>query len=333
MRAVRRARSVSRSTTTPSPAASDGRRSSSAPGERHRGANEDAERRPHRRPPDLPDGPPREPARPTRRELLGHAGQRHARCAEGAAGGRPVTTERAALRRASPPCSRTPPPAAACSCSCCSAPSGGERFMRCRPATARRWSRRTCRDARHGSRRGRRSAATVTLTHTIGVFALGLVTLALSQYVLPEQLYPWLTLVSGLMVVGVGAGVLRSRFGRREQPRHHHHHHAHDHEHVEHARAPRHGRRRRPSSLPVRARRAARRHLAARGRARDAPHRRLQPRPRRHAHRARRRRRPRAAVRAAAHRRQPARGPHAGRARPSSSSPSDSSWPRERSRT
>jgi ABC-type nickel/cobalt efflux system permease component RcnA len=64
--------------------------------------------------------------------------------------------------------------------------------------------------------------ATVTVTHTIGVFALGLVTLALSQYVLPEQLYPWLTLLSGLMVVAVGAGVLRSRLRRHE---HHHHHH------------------------------------------------------------------------------------------------------------
>jgi nickel/cobalt transporter (NicO) family protein len=56
--------------------------------------------------------------------------------------------------------------------------------------------------------------ATVTVTHTIGVFALGLVTLGLSQYVLPEQLYPWLTLISGLLVVAVGAGVLRSRLRR-----------------------------------------------------------------------------------------------------------------------
>jgi nickel/cobalt transporter (NicO) family protein len=60
---------------------------------------------------------------------------------------------------------------------------------------------------------------TVTITHTIGVFALGLVTLALSQYILPEDLYPWLTLISGLMVVTIGAGVLRARFrwarGRR----------------------------------------------------------------------------------------------------------------------
>ena len=45
------------------------------------------------------------------------------------------------------------------------------------------------------------------MTHTIGVFALGLVTLALSAYVLPEDLYPWLNLASGLLVVGVGAGV------------------------------------------------------------------------------------------------------------------------------
>ncbi|HEX6651689.1 MAG TPA: sulfite exporter TauE/SafE family protein [Thermoleophilaceae bacterium] len=76
--------------------------------------------------------------------------------------------------------------------------------------------------------------ATVTLTHTIGVFALGLVTLALSQYVLPEQLYPWLTLASGLMVVLVGASVLRSRLRRARVHEHHHshgHHHPHEHDH------------------------------------------------------------------------------------------------------
>jgi nickel/cobalt transporter (NicO) family protein len=63
--------------------------------------------------------------------------------------------------------------------------------------------------------------ATVTVTHTIGVFALGVVTLALAQYVLPEDLYPWLTLVAGLMVVVIGTGVLRSRL---RKTRHHHHH-------------------------------------------------------------------------------------------------------------
>ena len=70
--------------------------------------------------------------------------------------------------------------------------------------------------------------AIVTVTHTMGVFALGVVTLALSQYVLPEDLYPWLTLVSGLMVVGIGAGVLRSRLRRARAQNHHHHHHAPD---------------------------------------------------------------------------------------------------------
>jgi nickel/cobalt exporter len=81
--------------------------------------------------------------------------------------------------------------------------------------------------------------ATVTVTHTIGVFALGLVTLGLSQYVLPEQLYPWLTLVSGLLVVAVGASVLRSRL-RRSHARAHRHSHG-------HARAHRHRHSHRPA--------------------------------------------------------------------------------------
>jgi ABC-type nickel/cobalt efflux system permease component RcnA len=71
---------------------------------------------------------------------------------------------------------------------------------------------------------------TVTVTHTIGVFALGLVTLALSAYVLPEDLYPWLNLMSALLVLGVGAAVLRKR--RRAVAHHHHHHHDHDHDHI-----------------------------------------------------------------------------------------------------
>jgi nickel/cobalt exporter len=86
--------------------------------------------------------------------------------------------------------------------------------------------------------------ATVTITHTIGVFALGLVTLALSQYIVPEQLYPWLTVTSGLMVVIVGAGVLRSRIrARRANAVHAHAHedgHAHPHGH-EHAHPHGHG--------------------------------------------------------------------------------------------
>jgi nickel/cobalt transporter (NicO) family protein len=69
----------------------------------------------------------------------------------------------------------------------------------------------------------------VTVTHTIGVFALGLVTLALSEFVVPEQLYPWLNLVSALLVVGVGLAVLRARYRHAHAHRHGHHHHHQEH--------------------------------------------------------------------------------------------------------
>jgi nickel/cobalt transporter (NicO) family protein len=72
--------------------------------------------------------------------------------------------------------------------------------------------------------------ATVTIAHTVGVFMLGFVTLALSQYVLPEDLYPWLNLVSGALVVAIGAGVLRARLRGRGHS-HHHHDHSHGHDH------------------------------------------------------------------------------------------------------
>ncbi len=73
--------------------------------------------------------------------------------------------------------------------------------------------------------------AMVTVTHTAGVFALGAITLALSEFVLPETLYPWLNLVSGLLVVVIGATVLRGHLRRRRAHAHahHHHHDAHDH--------------------------------------------------------------------------------------------------------
>jgi nickel/cobalt transporter (NicO) family protein len=79
--------------------------------------------------------------------------------------------------------------------------------------------------------------AIVTATHTAGVFALGAITLALSAYVLPETLYPWLNLISGVLVVGIGASVLRANLRRRRRAdahhheHHHHHHHGHDHHH------------------------------------------------------------------------------------------------------
>ena len=73
----------------------------------------------------------------------------------------------------------------------------------------------------------------MTVTHTIGVFALGLVTLSLSAFVVPDHLYPWLNLVSALLIVAVGLSVLRWRvreWRRREAA--HDHHHGHDHGHT-----------------------------------------------------------------------------------------------------
>jgi nickel/cobalt exporter len=80
--------------------------------------------------------------------------------------------------------------------------------------------------ARHAAFLG----ATVTVTHTAGVVALGLVTLFLSQYIVPETLYPWLGLVSGLIVVVMGASILARRVSRGRG----HHHHGHEHHHHHH---------------------------------------------------------------------------------------------------
>jgi ABC-type nickel/cobalt efflux system permease component RcnA len=88
----------------------------------------------------------------------------------------------------------------------------------------------------------------VTVTHTIGVFTLGAVTLLLSELIVPEDLYPWLNLVSAVLVLAVGVAVLRRRVLAARAPEiahdHHHHHHDHDHHHdhagmsaEEHARA------------------------------------------------------------------------------------------------
>ena len=68
-----------------------------------------------------------------------------------------------------------------------------------------------------------------TATHTAGVFALGGVTLLLSQWIVPDRLYPWLDLTAGLMVVTVGGFVLAARARHAHAHRHDHHHHHHEH--------------------------------------------------------------------------------------------------------
>jgi ABC-type nickel/cobalt efflux system permease component RcnA len=68
----------------------------------------------------------------------------------------------------------------------------------------------------------------VTAAHTAGVYLLGAVTLYASQYVLPDRLYPWLGVVSGVLIAGLGAVLLVRRYlGKDAILGHHHHHHGH----------------------------------------------------------------------------------------------------------
>jgi ABC-type nickel/cobalt efflux system permease component RcnA len=112
-----------------------------------------------------------------------------------------------------------------------------------------------------GSRGTPRHAAflgiTVTVTHTLVVFGLGFATLVASRFVVPERLLPVLSLVSGLLVLGMGLTLLvqrwRAAFGAwawgtpaggglaYARAGHHHHHaddgHHHDHGHHHHGHA------------------------------------------------------------------------------------------------
>ena len=53
--------------------------------------------------------------------------------------------------------------------------------------------------------------ATVTITHTLSVFALGIIALFASEYILPERLMPFLNFVSGLMVLFIGLTLFKNR--------------------------------------------------------------------------------------------------------------------------
>ncbi len=65
----------------------------------------------------------------------------------------------------------------------------------------------------------------VTFTHTVGVFLLGVITLFASSYIVPEKLYPWMGLISGLMIVGIGVNLFRGRLSRYGHDVRGHHHH------------------------------------------------------------------------------------------------------------
>ncbi len=79
---------------------------------------------------------------------------------------------------------------------------------------------------------------TVTITHTLGVFALGLITLFASNYILPEKLIPFLSFVSGLLVFFIGITLFKDRlfgFLGWKTAGHHHHEHSHERAHEHHA--------------------------------------------------------------------------------------------------
>lgn len=73
-------------------------------------------------------------------------------------------------------------------------------------------------------------AAALTVAHTAGVLLLGAVVLAATRWIVPEQIYPWITLGSGIFVTLIGARAV-AREVRRRLPVGHAHVHAHPHAH------------------------------------------------------------------------------------------------------
>ena len=77
----------------------------------------------------------------------------------------------------------------------------------------------------------------VSLMHTTSVVVLGLITLGASNLFAPEDVFPWLSFASGLIVLGLGGWLLQSRIkarlaARRATRAHQHDHtHGHDHDH------------------------------------------------------------------------------------------------------
>jgi nickel/cobalt exporter len=79
--------------------------------------------------------------------------------------------------------------------------------------------------------------AMVTFTHTVSVFLLGLATMFLFQYVVPEKVTQVLGAISGLAIVSIGGWMLYKRLHGASHVLshvHEHHHGAHDHHHHDH---------------------------------------------------------------------------------------------------
>ena len=76
----------------------------------------------------------------------------------------------------------------------------------------------------------------VTFTHTFSVIALGIVMLVAGSFA-PDDVVPWLSLFSGILIVGIGAWLLTKNMkqyysgGARSHDHDHDHSHDHDHDH------------------------------------------------------------------------------------------------------
>lgn len=82
----------------------------------------------------------------------------------------------------------------------------------------------------------------VTFTHTFSVIALGVVMLVAQEFA-PEDIVPWLSLFSGILIIGIGAWLLAKNMKQyytggahshgpgHDHPHGHSHGHSHDHDH------------------------------------------------------------------------------------------------------
>lgn len=68
----------------------------------------------------------------------------------------------------------------------------------------------------------------VTIAHTAGVYFLGAVTLYAQKYIVPDQLYPFLGVASGLIITGMGLYLFLQRYAGKLA---HSHSHSHAHSH------------------------------------------------------------------------------------------------------
>jgi nickel/cobalt exporter len=82
-------------------------------------------------------------------------------------------------------------------------------------------------------------AAALTVAHTAGVLALGLAINIFKSYFVPETIYPWITLLSGVAIAIIGARAVQRQLRLRQPVAHVHAHahagtHVHEHGHIHH---------------------------------------------------------------------------------------------------